>query len=241
MLNLGLGDGPLTPMLLLYHQARSSKAEYRTMVPRLKEMGYNCLAVDLSSGAECREVKNQTAKLATHGGREPSYLDAMPDILDSVIWARANHAQGKLLVWGSSYSASLALEAAAEHPDVIDGVLAFSPGEYFAALGKSATWIREEAAKVECPVFVTAARSEESDWKPIFEAIPSKVKTTFVPAGPGTHGARALWPESAGNEEYWTAVEAFLKANFPAPPPPKGAADEPEEKDPRQEPKQDGG
>ena len=209
-------DDPETPTLVLLHAARSGKAEYRPMVPRLKELGYNCLAVDLMHGTESRGVKNNTAKAARDAGRNVNYLDAIGDILDAVKWARDNHAKGKLLLWGSSFSASLALHLAAEHGDQIDGVIAFSPGEYFGSVGKGTTWIQECAKQVKCPVFVTSAKNEEHDWRPIFEALAASDKTAFVPAGPGTHGAKALWQESAGNAEYWTAVESFLKRVCPA-------------------------
>ncbi len=50
------------------------------------------------------------------------------DMIAAIQWARANHAEGKLLLWGSSYSSALALRIAGEHPEEIDGVLAFAPG-----------------------------------------------------------------------------------------------------------------
>lgn len=212
-------DDPETPTLVLLHAARSGKAEYRPMVPRLKELGYNCLAVDMMYGTESRGVKNSTAKAARDAGRNVNYLDAIGDILDAVKWARENHAKGKLLLWGSSFSASLALHLAGEHADQIDGVIAFSPGEYFGSVGKGTTWIQECAKQVKCPVFVTSAKNEEHDWRPIFEALATSDKTGFVPEGPGTHGAKALWQESGGNAEYWTAVESFLKRVCPAPAP----------------------
>jgi pimeloyl-ACP methyl ester carboxylesterase len=217
-MELTLADpDPATPMIVLYHQARSGKAEYRPIVPRLKELGYNCLAVDLCCGGEARGVRNVTAKNAHDGGKNPTYLDAIPDIVDSLLYAREHYAHGKLIAWGSSYSSSLCLVEAVQHPDVIDGVIAFSPGEYFTAVGKSATWVQEEAKDVACPVFVTSAKNEASEWKAIFDALGTSAKTSFLPESAGTHGSSALWEESPGNAEYWTAVEAFLKQNFPPP------------------------
>lgn len=207
---------PGTPTLVLLHASRSSKGEYRPIVPRLKGLGYNCLAVDLIHGTECRGVKNLTARAARDAGRNTDYLDALVDIVDALQWARDNHAKGGLVLWGSSYSAGLAIHLAGERTDLVDGVLAFSPGEYFGSVGKGPTWIQESAKKVTCPVFLASARNEEVESKAIFEALASGDKTRFLPQGPGTHGSKALWEESAGNAEYWAAVEVFLKRAFPA-------------------------
>ena len=205
---------PATPMLVLFHQARSSKGEYRPIAPRLRALGYNCLAVDLSCGWTFREVKNLTAKIAKDAGRNPTYLDGLVDMRDALRWARENRAHGKIVAWGISYSAALSLVVAAERPDLVDGVMAFSPGEYFTAVGKSATWVAESVREVACPVFVTSARNEEVDWKPILAAVGSKAKHSFLPTGAGTHGSSALWPESAESAQYWEAVEGFLKRYF---------------------------
>lgn len=212
---------PKTTMLVLYHQARSSKGEYRPIVPHLKELGYNCLSVDLCFGGVCREVKNQAARAAPNA----TALDSIDDILDSIQWAREHHAQGKVVAWGSSFSASLALVLATQHAGLVDGVIAFSPGEYFAAEGKSASWVQESVTTLQLPVFVAAARGEEHDWKALFEAIPAATKQSFVPTSAGTHGSRALWEESPDHALYWTAVEGFLKQHFPAPVPPAAPKD----------------
>jgi dienelactone hydrolase len=217
---------PATPMLVLYHQARSSRGEYRSIAPRLRERGYTCLAVDLRSGQASGDVPNLTARSVRTRGGTPTYLDALADIEDSLLWARANRARGKLVAWGSSYSAALVLHLAGTKPELLDGVLAFAPGEYFATLGKPETWIRDSAAGIRCPAFLTSSRSEAAGMQAIFAALPAGPpgsRVSFLPTGEGRHGSSALWPDSAGSEEYWTAVEAFLGQHFPAPAPAAGS------------------
>jgi len=207
-------EDPMRPLVVLLHEARSSLGEYRPIVPRLRELGYNGLSVDLSSGEICGEVKNLTARRVKQGGGKSDYLDTQPDILDALLWARENRAHGKLVLWGSGYSASLAVVMAAEHPDLIDGVVAVSAGEYFTAVGKSDTWVCENAARVTCPALFLSPRSDEGEWKAIFEALGTDARASVLYEGP--RGSRALWPDSPGSRDGWTAVETFLRARFPA-------------------------
>lgn len=209
---------PGTPLLVLFHQARSSRGEYRPIVPHLKEMGFNCLAVDLRSGQRMMDVKNGTARAASTLGKGTDYTDAIQDVVAALEYAREHYApagEAKLVAWGSSYSASLVLFVASQHPELVDGVISFSPGEYFSKLGKSATWVRDSASGVRCPAFLTGARSEEKEWRPILDAIASEAKTGFAPESAGRHGSRALWEDSEGSAEYWKALVGFLDAHFP--------------------------
>ncbi|MBI4881858.1 MAG: alpha/beta hydrolase [Planctomycetes bacterium] len=199
-----------TPFIVLFHQARSSRGEYREIAERLNELGFNCLAIDQRSGGAMNEVANETAERAREGGKEPSYLEAEQDLIAALEHARAVYAKGKVLAWGSSYSASLALRVAAEQPKLVDGLLCFAPGEYFERLGKPADWIQAAAKSVECPVFVTSARSEAESWKAIFDALKTADKTSFLPETEGNHGSKALWQEFEDSAGYWKAVEAFL-------------------------------
>lgn len=212
--------GVKAPVLVMFHQARSSKGEYRPLAPHLSELGYECVLVDLGCGVESRGVRNRTAATAAHHGYKPDYLDAAADVEDALRWVHEQRPEAPVVAWGSSYSASLALVMAGTKPELVNGVLAFSPGEYFKTLGKSETWVRDSSTTIRCPVFVSSARSEETEWRPIFEAVPAEKKTAFVPAVEGVHGSSALWPESAGHEECWKAVESFLHENFPVPPAP---------------------
>ena len=66
---------PDVPLLILLHESRSSRGEYQPILPRLHELGYSTLNVDLSAGLECREVKNVTARKASELGRTPQHRE----------------------------------------------------------------------------------------------------------------------------------------------------------------------
>lgn len=203
-------DDKATPFIVLCHQAGWSRGEYLEIAPKLNEMGFNCLAIDQRSGGAVNEVSNQTAKAAKATGKKTTFVDAEQDMVAALRYARENFAEGDLVLWGSSYSAALALRIAGEHADLLNGVLAFAPGEYFARFGQSEDWITVSAKKIAVPTFVTSAKNEYGRWKGIFDAIELESKTKFVPQTAGNHGSRALWEQFDDHEDYWTAVNSFL-------------------------------
>lgn len=199
------------PFVVLFHQAGWSRGEYLEIAPKLNQMGFNCLAVDLRSGQGVNEVLNQTALNAQRAMKPTQYLDAIPDMLASIKYSKKSLAEGPLLVWGSSYSAALALKLAGDHPDLIEGVLAFSPGEYFSSFGESKEFVKTSAQNITDPVFITSARNEKNNWWPIYESIGSENKVFYLPETSGNHGSRALWDDYPDHKGYWLAVEEFLK------------------------------
>ena len=200
------------PFIVLFHQARWSRGEYLEIAPHLNKLGFNCMAVDLRSGGEINGVKNLSLVAAEKAMKPTKYVDAYQDIDAAMKYARQYFAQGKLIIWGSSYSSALALRYAGEHNDEIDAVLSFSPGEYFKNQGKPATYVTEGAAKITKPVFITSAKGEKSSWWGIYEAIPSEHKTYYLPETAGNHGSRALWAKFGDSLRYWDAVEKFLES-----------------------------
>jgi dienelactone hydrolase len=195
------------PLILLFHMAGSSRAEYASIAPRLNRLGFNAMAVDQRSGGG----RNETAKRAREAKKGTTYIHALPDMKAALAFARAKYARGKVILWGSSYSASLVLKMAGDDPASCDGVLAFSPGEYFVP----PVSIEESAKGIKVPVFVSSAKFEGEDWKAIFAAIGAPGKESFLPEGGGAHGSEALAEETPGNAEYWKAVEPFLKRFLP--------------------------
>jgi len=205
-----------TPFIVLFHQAGWSRGEYHEIAPRLNELGYNCLAVDARSGGEVNGTKNETAARAQEKGLGTNYVDAIPDLVAALRYARKNYARGKLVAWGSSYSSALVLKIVGDHPKLADGVLSFSPGEYFTRLGEPEDWIRSSAKKIRCPVFITSAKGEEGNWKPIFDVIPEGKKSFYLPQTRGNHGSRSLFKRFDDSQGYWEAVRAFLVESFPS-------------------------
>ncbi len=201
-----LDDDPQRPCIVLFHQSRWSRGEYRETAPRLNELGFNCLAIDQRSGNTINGVVNETARRAADAGMGTEWLDAIPDMQSAIAWAREHHPQAPVIGWGSSYSSSLIIKLSGEQEGLVDGILSFSPGEYFSP----SNLIRTAAPGVKVPVFVTSARSEQNRWREIFNAIQSPDKVSFVPGSAGNHGSRSLWSQFADSDSYWTAVEEFL-------------------------------
>lgn len=194
------------PFILLFHQAGFSRGEYREIAPQLNELGFNCLAADQRSGITVNGVKNETNKSAKKLKKGTKYVDAIPDLIATYLYAKNQLKAKKIIIWGSSYSASLVLHLAGLYPNEIKGVLSFSPGEYFKIKNNS---IADEALKIKCPVFITSAKNEQKDWQNIYDNIPSK-KTFFIPSKNGNHGSKALWKKQESHAEYWVAVKSFL-------------------------------
>ena len=195
------------PFILLFHQADYSRGEYLEIAPKLNALGYNCLAIDQRSGGVANGVKNETYQAAKSAGLQTGYIQAYPDLESALDYVMQTYMPSHLILWGSSYSSSLALILASEHPDEISAVLAFSPGEYFKLDGKQ---VADYAANITRPAFITSAKSEEKSWRGIADQIKSSGSVFFVPEGNGRHGSSALFEKTPNNAEYWTAVESFL-------------------------------
>ena len=206
-------------LILLFHQAGWSRGEYREIAPKLVKAGYRVMAVDQRSGGKVNGVQNETHRRATRMGLARGYVDAYVDMEAALSYARKELAAQRVIVWGSSYSASLVFRMAAEHPNEVTAVMAFAPGEYFKKEGRD--YVQSFAKRVKQPVFVTSAKKEREQVLPIFNASSAEKKILFTPASKGQHGSRALWNEWSDSDVYWTAVNGFLTEYVPAVPAPQ--------------------
>jgi dienelactone hydrolase len=192
-------------LIVLFHQAHSSKDEYTTIAPRLAAAGYSALAIDQRSGGNLYGP-NQTVEALGHSA---DYLDAQRDLEAALSFAEKQKLP--IILWGSSYSASLTVVVTAEHVHDIRALAVFSPGEYF---DQSPTMIRTAAAKITIPFFVTSSKDAEeiAAAKAILAASPSTLKVQYVPITGGVHGSSTLIAsrDPDGAEDNWRAVLAFL-------------------------------
>ncbi|MBN2614923.1 MAG: alpha/beta hydrolase [Bacteroidales bacterium] len=194
------------PLILLFHQAGYSRGEYREIAPKLNALGFSCLAIDQRSGNKANGIVNETAKQAKQLGLATDYVSALPDLESTVDYVLKNHLSQKIILLGSSYSSSLIFVLGSEYPENTVGLIAFSPGEYFTVNGKK---IADYASQIQCPVFITSAKHEQSDWKGIYKSIHSK-KYFYLPKNKGIHGAKALWNAYEYSDQYWAKLKEFL-------------------------------
>ena len=200
--------GARPPVIVAFHQAGSSNAEYAPIAPRLVQAGFTVLAIDQRSGDGAFGGSNKTAAAL---GREASYEQALPDLEAALAWAKANASGAPVVVWGSSYSAALVFLLAAAHPGDVSGLVAYSPGEYLGRKGA----VRDAARKVDVPVYIDQASSadEVTQSAAILQATRSADKQQIVSRAKSAHGSSTLRSDTnpGGAEAHWKAVLEFLE------------------------------
>lgn len=192
-------------IVILGHQSGFSRGEYKEIAPRLVDSGYACLAVDLRSGRAVNGIENRTFLAATKEARPTNYLDAKQDIEAAVDYV-AENSDKPIVLWGSSYSASLALIVGNKDPRVKQ-IVAFSPGEYFS----NQSTVKSGVLGLNKPTFITATNTEwDLTAKNIIGVIPEHSVVAFKPDFQTDHGAKALWPTSPSADKLFDAVFDFL-------------------------------
>lgn len=192
------------PIILLCHQAESSRGEFSETALKLNKFGFNCLAVDLRSGKESNGVANETAKEAAAQIKSTTFEDSEQDMIAAIDFLYDKYKK-PVIILGSSFSASLALKVAVENYKV-SGVAAFSPGEYFS----DNTFVRNNIKNLLKPVFITSSLKESENVTDLVKDVNSRIKVQYIPSSKGEHGAKALWSENPYNQEYWIALMSFL-------------------------------
>ncbi len=197
------------PIILLFHQgASNARGEYSDFIaPKLVESGYHVLAIDQRNGGDTYGSSNRTASAIENN--EYGYCDALPDLDAAVTYARDQGFTGKLAAWGSSYSGALVFQLAANRPDDVNAILAFSPASGGPVLECQP---EDSIENVSVPIF--AARPAIEMRRPAvqeqsFMFIDHDVY--FMVAPRGVHGSSMLHPERAEmTEMMWGGVLAWL-------------------------------
>jgi pimeloyl-ACP methyl ester carboxylesterase len=177
------------PFIILCHQDGSNRTEYYDIAPRLLNLNYNCLAIDLRPGGRTGHTEN-----------------ALEDILAAVSFIRTFNTH-QVILFGSSFSASLCMLAAVTNPGV-KAVVAFNPGEYF----QPRLSFSSEVGKLDKPVFVSATQQDYDYLKNMLAGIAPEYITLFKPEkSKGTRGVKALDSSTGAYDEYWFALMMFFK------------------------------
>jgi dienelactone hydrolase len=190
--------------ILLCHQNGFSRGEYRETAQKLNKLGFNCLAIDQRAGGEVNGVPDETARDAKEKKKELTPINAEQDIQAAVDWLFQKYNR-RIILFGSSYSASLALKVAKEN-DHVFAVVAFSPGEYF----ESKDFVAKHVSGLKKPVFLTSSKQEAPAVTELSKDILSLVKLQYIPKGEGDHGSKVLWSSKPENQDYWAALMSFL-------------------------------
>jgi dienelactone hydrolase len=198
---------PEKPVVVLFHQAGYNKYEYADIAPRLNKMGFNALAIDQRSGGSFSGKPNETHNRAIENGIDNiEFTDAIQD-MESAIDYLADRYEQKIIVWGSSYSSSLALHIAAENEHV-KAVISFSPGDYF---GNQFPSLKTVLPEIDQPFLVTSSKEEAANLSELLTNVnQNDLHLQFIPESEGFHGSRAVWVDQKGADEYWAAITSFL-------------------------------
>src|SRR6056297_1551314 len=194
------------PVILLCHQAGYNRMEYADIAPKLNEMGYNCLAIDQRSGGNFAGEQNISAARAEENGLKHEMVDAQQDLKAAIDFLHKRYKK-EVILWGSSYSSSLALLEGVSN-DKVKAIIAFSPGDYF---GDAVPSLGTIFTKADKPFLVTSSKSESEALTTLIGDVKlGEGQSQFIPRSEGFHGSRALWTGQKGADEYWNAVTTFL-------------------------------
>lgn len=199
-------DNPLGVVALFHQGGGDVRGEYERILPRILELGYDVIAADLRRGGDRFGMENRTAPPGADSLY--TYCDALPDVL--AVRAEASRYSDEVILWGSSFSAALVVQAAAIEQSGLAGVLAFSP-----ASGDPMEGCRPETASGSLSVPLLVLRPANEAAIPSVRAqlaeFEAQGHVTHV-ADPGVHGSSMLDAQRVGaaTGETWRVVEAFL-------------------------------
>jgi len=200
------GLGADAPVVLLFHQGGSNgRGEYGALAPWLNGQGFRVVAWDQRAGGDTHGSVNRTAVGLTPG-TNADFCSAYGD-LEAALERTMDFAGGApVVVWGSSYSAALVFRLAAERPDAVAAVLAFSPasGGPMAAC-RARDWVESVAA----PILVLRpeiemGRDSSVEQRDLLVAAGAR----FEVVANGVHGSSMLLDDRTGHD--MTAARALV-------------------------------
>lgn len=195
----------LNPYIILLHQGSYSKGEYKDIAISLLKLKYNCLAVDLRNGGTVNSIPNKTAENAKEARVLRSMYDARLDIEAAISYIHEK-SKKEVILFGSSYSGTLALKIGKDNPKV-KAIIAYSPGEFF----RNHFLIHDILDSISKPIYIAGTQLEYPYLVRLTDLAPKANKVIFQPQNDeGVHGAKALWKTSTVSKEYWLSLLMFI-------------------------------
>lgn len=200
------------PLILAFHQGGGdARGEYAPIIPRLLDEGYAVMTIDQRQGGDVFEGTNRTVE-GLPDGEEYGFCDAYPDLEAALAYA-STQGFGRIIVWGSSYSAALAIRLAADHPEDVDRVVALSPASGEPMEGCQPI---EPASRLTVPALMVRPEREASiDFVAADLAAYREMGHEVYVSPGGSHGSSILVEARTGapTTEVWDRVLSFLGAN----------------------------
>ncbi|SHG28510.1 alpha/beta hydrolase [Flagellimonas flava] len=200
--------------ILLFHQGGSNaRGEYAPIIPKLIKEGYNILAIDQRVGGQFYGSYNRTlANIPTNGFDDGyGYCDAYNNLETALDFIMEAGFTGDKIIWGSSYSAALAIHLAHNRQQDINAVLAFSPA--------SGNAVKDclpnkyfETIKIPLLLLRPPHEMERENSKAQSDLAKTHGHQTYVPKS-GVHGSSMLVAERVGSQvdDTWKVVLSFIK------------------------------
>jgi len=199
--------------ILLFHQGGSNaRGEYVSIIPKLIEKGFNVLAIDQRVGGQIYGNYNRTIANIPDNTFDSgyTYCDAYSNLEGALDYIKKSDFSGKKVIWGSSYSAALAIQLASKRQSDIDGVLAFSPSTGNAVKECHSDKYLET---INIPLLILRPphEMEREGSKIQFELAEKYNHQTYV-SKYGVHGSSMLVESRVENsvDETWKVVLSFL-------------------------------
>ena len=193
------GDlGTTAPVVLLFHQGGSNgRGEYGDLAPWLNGLGFRVVAWDQRAGGDTHGSVNRTA-VGLRDGARSDFCSAYADLAAALDRTLEFTGGESVVVWGSSYSAALVFRLAAERPDAVSGVLAFSPasGGPMAAC-RARQWVET----VDAPMLVLRPEIEMGRDSSIEQRdLLTEAGARFEVVEHGVHGSSMLVDDRTGRD-----------------------------------------
>lgn len=198
--------------IILFHQGGSNaRGEYAPIIPKLIEKGFNILAIDQRVGGQFYGSYNRTlANIPTNSfGDGYGYCDAYNNLESALDYIIDSGFSGNKIIWGSSYSASLAIQLANNRQNDVNGVLAFSP----ASGGSMKDCLPDKYFEsLKLPLLLLRPPNEINENTTLQINLANEHNHQTYVAKNGVHGSSMLVKERVGNnvEETWEVVFSFL-------------------------------